>query len=149
MKVVEVLQRGALTTIQDMGRYGYQQYGVSISGAMDKFALKIANLLVGNQDNDAVLEITLIGPKLKFIQDLKIALTGANLQPLLNGLDIDMWKTVDVKCGDILSFGRPIDGCRAYMALCGGIDIPVMMESRSTHVLANLEGFGRRPLHNR
>ena len=143
MEALEVLQRGALTTVQDKGRYGYQQYGVSISGAMDKFALRVANLLVGNDDGEAALEITLLGPKLKFLKDLKIAITGGNLQPLVNGKPIAMWHALDVTAGDILSFGAPKSGCRAYLAMYGGLDIPLTMGSRSTHVLANLGGLGR------
>jgi len=143
VKAFEVIQRGALTTVQDMGRYGYQQYGVSISGAMDKFAFRIANLLVGNDEDEAVLEITLFGPKLKFVRALKIAITGADLQPLVNGSRIQMWEALDVSKGDILSFGPPKSGCRAYLALRGGIDIPLVMGSRSTHVLAKLGGLMR------
>ena len=143
MKAFEVIQRGALATIQDMGRYGYQQYGVSISGAIDKFAFRIANILVGNEDEEAVLEMTLLGPKLKFLTDLKISITGANLQPSVNKKPIEMWKTLDVKQGDILSFGSTRNGCRAYLALRGGIDMPMMMNSRSTHLLAELGGLGR------
>jgi antagonist of KipI len=143
VKAFEVLQRGALTTIQDRGRYGYQQYGVSISGAMDKFALRVANLLVGNDDGEAALEITVLGPRLKFLADLKIAVTGGNLQPKVNGNPIAMWQAVNVEGGDILSFGTPKSGCRGYLALHGGIDIPLIMGSRSTHVLAGLGGLGR------
>jgi antagonist of KipI len=98
---------------------------------------------VGNKEEEAVLEITLLGPKLKFLTNLKIAITGANLQPLVNGSQIEMWQALDVKQGDILSFGSPKSGCRTYLAFRGGIDIPLIMESRSTQVLAKFGGLGR------
>jgi biotin-dependent carboxylase-like uncharacterized protein len=143
VKALEVLQPGSLTTIQDKGRYGYQQYGVSVSGAMDKFALRTANVLTGNDDGEAALEITFMGPELKFLSDLKIALTGAEISPSVNGKPMPMWQSFDVTAGDELSFRAPVSGCRAYMALSGGIDIPLTMGSRSTHVVSKLGGLGR------
>lgn len=143
MEALEVLQPGSLTTIQDKGRYGYQQYGVSVSGAMDKFALRVANVLAGNDDGEAALEITFMGPELKFLSDLKIAITGADVSPSVNGKQMPMWQSFDVNAGEVVSFGIPESGCRAYLALSGGIDVPLTMGSRSTHLLSNLGGLGR------
>jgi len=143
VEVLEVLQPGALTTIQDRGRYGYQQYGVSVSGAMDKFSLRVANLLVGNDGGAAALEITVIGPKLKFLRELQIAITGGDLSPQINAVQAPMWQALDLKGGDVLSFGPPKSGCRAYLAISGGIDIPLIMGSHSTHLLSKLGGLGR------
>ena len=85
MEALEVLQPGAFTTVQDLGRYGYQKYGVSISGAMDRFALRVANLLVGNREGEAAIEATVVGPKLKALENLRIAFTGGDLSPEVNG----------------------------------------------------------------
>lgn len=146
MEALEVLQPGALTTIQDRGRYGYQQYGVSVSGAMDKFALRVANLLVGNDDGEAAIEVTIVGPKLRVLEALKVAFTGGDLSHQINGMQAPMWQSLDVKEGDILSFGPPKSGCRAYLAVCGGINAPLSMGSRSTHILSKLGGLNGRAL---
>jgi antagonist of KipI len=147
VNVWEVIQPGALTTIQDLGRYGYQQYGVSISGAMDKFSLRAANLLVGNDDGAPGLEITVIGPKLRALQPGRIAITGADLSPQINGNPLSMWLSAEVKEGDILSFGSRKNGCRAYLAFGGGgVDAPVAMGSYSTHIGSKLGGFNGRAL---
>lgn len=143
MDALEVLQPGAFTTIQDMGRYGFQKYGVSISGAMDKFALRISNILVGNSEEEAAIEITLIGPKLLALQDLIIAFAGADLSPQINGHSVPNWCSLAIQKGDIISFGKPKNGCRAYIALAGGIDFPLVMGSRSIHTRSQLGGRGR------
>ncbi len=143
MDALEVLQPGAFTTIQDLGRYGYQKYGVPISGAMDRFALRVANLLVGNEEGEAAVEVTIIGPKLKALQNLWVAFTGADLSPEVNGMASPMWRTLNIQKGDTISFGAPKSGCRAYVAFAGGIDLPVVMGSRSIHTRSNLGGNGR------
>jgi len=140
---LEVLQPGAFTTIQDLGRYGYQKYGVPISGAMDRFALRVANLLVGNEEGEAAVEVTIIGPKLQALQNLWVAFTGADLSPEINGMASPMWRTLNIQKGDTISFGAPKSGCRAYVAFAGGIDLPVVMGSRSIHTRSNLGGNGR------
>jgi antagonist of KipI len=143
MLAFEVLLPGAFTTVQDLGRYGYQKYGVSISGAMDRFALRVANLLVGNEEGEAAVEATVIGPKLKAMGKVRMAITGADLSPEIDGKPAPMWRALHVPEGSILSFGTPKRGCRAYLALSGGIDFPVVMGSRSIHTRSNLGGEGR------
>lgn len=143
MEALEVLQPGAFTTVQDLGRYGYQKYGVSISGAMDKFAFRVANLLVGNEEGEATIEATVVGPRLKAFTELWVAFTGADLSPEVNGKAVPMWCTLSIHEGDVISFGVPRSGCRDYMALSGGIDSPLVMGSRSIHARSNLGGKGR------
>lgn len=145
MKLCKVIKPGFFTTVQDVGRWGFQRYGVPVSGAMDNYALVAANLLVGNKLNDACLEITLLGPELEFLSDTQIAITGAALSPTLNGGNVACWQTLQVCNGDVLSFGRLQSGCRAYVALRGGIDVPVVLGSKSTYVRGGFGGFeGRR-----
>jgi antagonist of KipI len=143
MNAFEVIQPGAFTTVQDLGRYGYQKYGVSISGAMDRFALRVANLLVGNEEGEAAVEVTVIGPKLKASKDLRMGITGADLSPEIDGNPAPMWRTLSVGGGSVVSFGTPKNGCRAYLAVAGGIDFPVVMGSRSIHTRSHLGGKGR------
>jgi antagonist of KipI len=143
MRAFEVIQPGAFTTVQDLGRYGYQKYGVSISGAMDRFALRVANLLAGNEEGEAAVEATVIGPKLKALGKIRMAITGADLSPEIAGKPVPLWRTLDVPQGSILSFGAVRRGCRAYLAAYGGIDFPVVMGSRSIHTRSNLGGDGR------
>jgi antagonist of KipI len=149
VEVFEVVQPGLLTTVQDKGRYGYQQYGMPVSGAMDSYALMVANLLVGNSEGDACLEITVLGPRLRILGDTLIAITGADLSPALNNNPLPMWEAVKVCYGDTISFGYPKRGCRSYLAVAGGIDVPEVMGSRSTYIksrLGGLEGRSLRPV---
>ncbi len=143
MDAFEVIQPGAFTTVQDLGRYGYQKYGVSISGAMDRFALRVANLLAGNDEGEAAVEATIIGPRLKALEDIRVAISGADLSPEIDAKPVPMWRTLHVPKGGILSFGALKSGCRAYLAVSGGIDIPLIMGSRSIHTRSNLGGKGR------
>lgn len=147
--MIEVIRSGSHSTIQDLGRVGYQKIGVPPSGAMDSFSFKCANLLVGNNPNDAGLEITLYGPELLFEDDLAIAITGADLGPKINGDKVDNWKTIRVKSGDILSFVGPSHGVRSYIAFSGGIDegtAPRILGSRSTYIPSGLGGINGRAL---
>lgn len=146
MKLFKVHKPGLFTTVQDSGRRGFQRYGVPVSGAIDSYAFLMANLLVGNQPNDACLEITLQGPEIEFLHGSWIAITGANLSPTLNGEDITCWQTQRVQKGDILSFGHTQCGCRAYLAVRRGINVPVVMNSRSTFVRGGLGGMEGKPL---
>ena len=148
MKVIEVIQPGLLTTVQDSGRYGYQQYGVPVCGAMDGYAFTVANLLVGNNEGDACLEISLLGPRLRVLCDTAIAVTGADLNPTVNDKPLSMWHAVGVGCGDIISFGEPRTGCRSYLAIAGGIDVPEVMGSRSTYVRSHIGGLDGRPIRS-
>lgn len=144
--VFEVLKPGLQTTVQDLGRIGYQQYGVVVSGAMDTFALKVANLLVGNKQSEAGLEVVLMGPKLRVLKDTVLSICGADLSPKLDGEEVPLWKQIAVKEGQILAFGQPINGTYAYIAVTGGINTPVVMGSRSTYTKAEIGGVEGRAL---
>lgn len=146
MEVIEVQNGGLFTTVQDMGRYGYQRYGVPVSGAMDQFALRVANLLVGNQEGAASLEITFIGPSLRLLSDAVIAITGGDLDPRANDRPLAMWRAVTVPGGSVLSFGGMRDGVRAYLAIAGGIDLPPVLGSRSTYTRSRIGGVEGRAL---
>lgn len=137
---------GLLTTVQDLGRFGVQKYGVIVSGAMDAFALRIANLLVGNAEGEAGLEITLLGPVIRFDQTTLISLCGGDLSPKLNGIPISLWRTVLAPKGSVLTFGPMKLGSRAYLAVGGGIDVPARMNSRSTYLRAGIGGVEGRAL---
>lgn len=144
-QAIEVVRPGIQTTVQDLGRFGYQRYGVSVSGAMDKFSLRVGNLLVGNAEGEAVLEMTALGPKLKLYADLTVAFTGGDFGPKVNGKPLPMWRSVTLQRHDVISFaeGSPSSGFRSYMSVSGGIDVPLVMGSRSTHLLSGLGGLGR------
>jgi len=144
--ILEILSPGALTTVQDLGRYGYGRYGVAPSGALDSFSLRIANLLVGNREDQAGLEIMLLGPRIKILTDIAIAVTGGNLVPQRNNQPIEMWRAHGLKKDDILSFKTPLSGFRAYLAVGGGIGVPSVMNSRSTNLPSGLGGFQGRPI---
>jgi len=133
VEALEVLSPGPMTTVQDLGRYGFGRYGVAPSGAVDSFSLRIANLLVGNPEDDACLEITLMGLKIKARTDLIIAVTGGDLQPHMNEKPLKMWCAHMIEKGDVLSFKTPKSGCRGYLALGGGISVSPVMGSRSTN----------------
>ena len=124
---------GVLTTIQDLGRVGYGQYGIPVSGAMDRFALRAANFLVGNDPGAAGLEITLFRLKLEVLRTVPAAITGGDMTPMLDGERLPMWQTVKLSAGSTLFFKAIRRGARAYLAVEGGIDSPVLLGSRSTH----------------
>ena len=142
---LEILSAGPLTSVQDLGRSGYGRYGVAPSGALDPYALRIANLLVGNREYDAAIEVTLMGFTARVLTDLIVAVTGADLQLCLNRKPLKMWCSHALKKDDILSFRRPLSGCRAYLALGGKIHIPAVMGSKSTNLSAAFGGFKGRP----
>ncbi|WP_273545576.1 biotin-dependent carboxyltransferase family protein [Paenibacillus caui] len=137
---------GLLTTVQDLGRFGVQKYGVIAGGAMDTFALRMANLLVGNEETDAGLEITMLGPDILMEQTALISICGGDLSPKLNGKPLPLWRTVLAPKGSRLSFGKLRQGCRAYLAVGGGLDVPVEMNSRTTYLRAGIGGFCGRAL---
>lgn len=139
-EIFHVIKPGILTSVQDMGRFGYQRYGVPVSGAMDTFALQLANILVGNKRNDAALEVTLMGPTLEAKAPITIAVTGADLSPSINTHPIQMWKSYHVAKGDRLSFGKRQSGMRAYIAVAGGLDVPEFFGSKSVD---RNSGFGK------
>jgi biotin-dependent carboxylase-like uncharacterized protein len=145
-EVFAVLAPGAFTTVQDRGRFGYQQMGVPVSGALDPYAAQVANLLVGNAPECAVLEVTVLGPRLEVRAEADVAVAGADLAIRLNGVPAQGWRSHRVRPGDFLELQQVRSGCRAYLAVSGGVDVPLVMGSRSTYVGAKLGGFRGRPL---
>ena len=144
--VVNVITPGLSTTVQDLGRPGYYHLGIPISGGMDRFALRAANMLVGNDEGAAVLEAVFLGPELEFTSAATVAVTGGELPPLLNGDPRATWEAFAVKAGDRLSFGYLKSGARVYIAVAGGIDVPLKLGSRSTYTLGALGGLEGRAL---
>lgn len=145
-KGFKVVSPGFLTTVQDLGRYKYQAFGVSVSGAMDQRALKLSNILVDNDINEAGLEVTMLGPTLEFTEDNIIAITGGDLMPQINNVDISMYTALVCHKGDKLSFKGIKSGSRAYIAFAGGLSVPTVMGSKSTYTKANIGGFKGRKL---
>ena len=135
-----------MTTVQDLGRWGWQATGVPVSGAMDVFSHRVANRLVGNADGLATLEVTLTGPELTFNQNAVCAVAGAEFFLSVDGVAVEMNRAIHVKCGSTLSFGERARGARAYVAVAGGFDVPEVLGSRSTHTLTRMGGHDGRAL---
>ena len=129
--MIEILDPGLLSTIQDSGRIGFRNLGVPISGFMDSEAARMANLIVGNPENSALIEITLHGPKLRFHGVTQMAITGANLSPEIDHSAIPMNQLITVNDNSVLSFGKPVDGVRSYLAIKGGILSDNVLNSQS------------------
>lgn len=146
IETLEIIFPGIMTSVQDLGRHGYGRFGVAPSGALDSFALRIANLLVGNSEDQACLETMLLGPGIKVLTDVVIAVTGGDLQPSRNKQPIEMWRSHAFKKGDVLSFGNAVNGFRAYIAVAGGIGVPRVMGSRSTNLPSGFGGYQGRIL---
>jgi len=140
------LDPGPFTTVQDLGRYGFQKFGIPLSGALDQFSCRVANLLVRNPEDAAVLEVTFVGPRLQVASEALIAVTGAQLPILVNDEPRSLWASFKVQPGDILSVKAATKGLRAYIAVNGGIDVPLVMGSRSTYPGGKLGGLNGRPL---
>lgn len=143
---LKIIRPGLMTTLQDAGRYGYQKMGIITSGAMDMYSLRMANILVGNDEYEAALEITLRGPTIEFTSDTLIAITGGDLCPVLDGQKEQTLRPVAVKAGAILKFTSCKVGARAYLAVAGGYDVPEVMGSKSTYLRAGIGGFYGRAL---
>lgn len=143
---IKVIKPGLSTTVQDLGRPGYYHIGIPASGGMDLYALRAANLLVGNPEGAAVLEATFLGPELEFTCDATVAVTGAELPPKVDGAERATWTSFAVKKGQVLSFAFLKAGARAYIAVSGGVDVPIVLGSRSTYTLGALGGFDGRKL---
>jgi antagonist of KipI len=144
--MIKITKSGLLTNVQDLGRYGYQKYGVIASGVMDQTAHRIANLLVGNDENEATLELTLLGPDMEFEKDALISICGGDLSPKIDGKSIKLWRPVFVRAGSKLKFVGCKTGCRAYLAVGGGFNVNRVMDSKSTYLRAGIGGFNGRAL---
>jgi len=145
---IRIIKAGMLTTVQDLGRTGYQSQGFSVAGVMDVRSFKIANLLVDNPENEAVLEFTLIGPTLEFTSDTIIAITGGNFNPEINGKSAPMYTAIYMHKGDILKFGSAVSGSRGYISFSSYLKIPTVMGSRCTNMKSSIGGYKGRKLQN-
>jgi biotin-dependent carboxylase-like uncharacterized protein len=143
---LEALKPGLFTTVQDLGRRGYQASGVSVAGAMDPLALRLANELVGNAHDGAGLEVTLLGPRLKALRPCTAAVTGAMVELTLNGRPAPLSQALELKAGDELEIGRTTRGARAYLAFGGGVEVPAVLGSCSTYTRAGFGGMQGRAL---
>ncbi|HVV96614.1 MAG TPA: biotin-dependent carboxyltransferase family protein [Rhodanobacteraceae bacterium] len=145
---VEVLKAGLLTTVQDLGRFGCAMLGVGRAGVMDDAAMRIANALVGNAIDAPVLELTLVGPRLRFDAAATIAIAGAEFSAHIGDREIDAWRPIDIEAGEEIEIGHARRGLRAWLAICGGIVVEPTLGSASTDVNAGLGGFDGRALRN-
>ena len=146
MRSVVVLSPGLLTTVQDTGRWGYQRFGVAVAGAMDLPSHRLANLLVGNHSHAATLEVTVTGPTIRFDGAGVVAVAGARFDVWLDGIRVNPSQSVPVGADQTLSFGRCRQGRRAYLAVAGGFETPVVLGSRSTHIASGTGGLRGRAL---
>src|SRR5690606_943690 len=143
---IKVIKAGMLTTVQDFGRFGFQKSGMVVGGAMDGLALQLGNMMLGNAENEAGLECTMMGPTIYFEKGQLIAITGGNLSPSINNQPVPMWKPIYISQGSTLSFGHPKSGCRSYICFCGGLDVPTVLQSKSTYLHGKIGGWHGRPL---
>ena len=148
MKSIKIIDKGMLTTIQDLGRFGYQRYGVTPSGVMDEYSAKMANILVGNELEAPVIETTFKGAAIEFSGDSSIAITGGDNIILLNDIEVPMWESIRIKNGDIVKMNFCKSGVRNYISIHGGFDIPKVLGSYSTNIKSKLGGFEGRALEN-
>lgn len=146
MGQIKIIKPGLLTTVQDLGRFGYQQFGMPVAGAMDHVSARLANLLVGNDEGEGLLEATMIGPEIEFLEPMVIGITGGDLLPEINQQPIPMYRSILVQKGDILGFKGVKEGCRSYIAFAGGIDVPLIMGSKSTYTRGKVGGYEGRSL---
>ena len=144
--MIRVVEPGALTTVQDLGRPGHLRYGIPPSGPMDRVAFLVANRLVGNDDGAAAFECTVLGPRFEAESQCAIAVTGAEMPLTINGAEAPAWTTLMLKPGDVVKLGAARAGVRAYVAFSGGLDVPSVLGSRSTYVRGRLGGLDGRAL---
>ncbi len=145
MNTLKILRPGLLTTVQDAGRPGFMKYGIPLCGAMDQRSMRAANSLLGNTPGAAVLEITMTGPEFVALTDTRVAIAGARFDVLVNGASAE-GPVLSLVEGDTVKFSRLLMGARAYLALTGGVDVPLVMQSRSTYVPGAFGGFEGRSL---
>ncbi|SIR62943.1 biotin-dependent carboxylase uncharacterized domain-containing protein [Haladaptatus litoreus] len=144
--MIQILEPGLSTTVQDSGRYGNYHIGMPPSGAMDQYAHKVANYLVGNNEDAATLEMTYAGADMEFTEDTVVAITGAAMSPKLDGDSMPQWTAVQVEAGTVLSCEFATEGVRSYLAVAGGINVSKIMGSRSTYTLIGIGGHEGREL---
>lgn len=146
MACMRVIRPGLLTTVQDIGRWGHQSSGVPVAGPMDLYSHRLANRLAGNRDEEAALEVTIIGPDLRAVGDVLCAVTGAEFAVEVNGKSADTRKSFEVPDGATLRVGACVAGARAALAVRGGFDVPATLGSRATSVVSRMGPFGGRAL---
>jgi antagonist of KipI len=144
--VIKILDAGPQTTVQDLGRIGQMRYGIPPSGPVDRFAFVLANRLVGNQDTAAALECTLIGPRFEITVAGAVSVTGADMPVSVNGEAVAGWATIAVKPGDVVKLGAARTGVRSYIGFAGGLDVPLVLGSRSTYLRGRVGGLQGRAL---
>lgn len=145
---LQIIHSGPLLTIQDKGRFGYLKYGIGNAGPMDRKAYERANLLVGNTKGEAVLEATVMGPEIRFTEDCICAITGADMNPMLNEVPIENNRPFLAPKDSVLKMAFTVNGCRSYLAFAGGIDVPLVMGSRSTDIKCRIGGLNGRKLQD-
>ncbi len=145
-RTLTVTRPGLLTTVQDLGRWGHQAAGVPVAGAMDTYSLRLANGLVGNSESAAALEVTLVGPSVVVESPVVVAVAGAVFDLFVNERPMPHGAAVEVAAGSVLRFGERRRGTRAYLAVGGGFDTPLVLGSRSTHLVSRMGGLGGRAL---
>jgi biotin-dependent carboxylase-like uncharacterized protein len=144
--ILKVLDPGASTCVQDSGRIGFREFGVPPSGWLDRFAPRVANILVGNPDNAATLEMTFIGGHYRVVEEVDVAVTGADMPFCVNNRSVPTWSKFRVYAGDQINIGMARSGCRAYLAVTGGIAVAPVMNSCATFVGARIGGYEGRIL---
>ncbi|WP_186580765.1 5-oxoprolinase subunit C family protein [Aquibacillus kalidii] len=143
---LRMIEEGLLTTVQDLGRKGYQSLGFSVNGPMDQLAMRLANIILGNDQNEAVLEMSFLGPSISFESDMIIALTGADMSPRIDDVPVSLGKPLAVKTGQTLQLRTSKSGLYSYLAVKGGLDIPEVLNSKSTSLTAQVGGYNGRKL---
>lgn len=143
---LNIIKPGLSTSVQDLGRPGYFHLGIPISGAMDRYALRAANMLVGNDEGAAGLEAVFMGPEIEFTESATVAVCGADMPMMVDGDAVEPWTSFDVKAGQVLSFGFLKTGARIYIAVSGGIATAPDLGSRSTYPIGSLGGVEGRPI---
>jgi biotin-dependent carboxylase-like uncharacterized protein len=144
--MIRILDPGPLTTVQDLGRPGYLRVGIPASGPVDRVAFVLANRLVGNPDDAAGLECTLLGPRLEILRESVVAATGAEMPFIVNEREVERWRSIRVQPGDVVRLGAAARGVRGYLAVSGGLDVPKVLGSRSTYLRGRLGGHAGRAL---
>ena len=146
MSQISIISPGLFATVQDIGRFGYAHLGISAAGAADAVSLRLGNLLLGNHENAPALEMSVVGAEVDFGATTIIALAGADMEPTVDGESMPMWTARKINSGQVVKCGAATSGFRAYLCIRGGIDVPLVFGSASTHSQTRLGGFCGRPL---